>query len=93
MFYVYVLESQPDNSWYIGHTGDLKRRFEEHNNGTGCRTTYLKKNWKLIYYEAYINKADSVGREKFLKGGSGRTYLKKQMRNYLEKNDSPNKKS
>ena len=28
---------------------------------------------------------DAVGREKFLKGGSGRKYLKKQLIHYLNK--------
>jgi predicted GIY-YIG superfamily endonuclease len=28
--------------------------------------------WKLIYYEAYRNQADALGRERYLKSGSGR---------------------
>ncbi|MCK5510084.1 GIY-YIG nuclease family protein [Candidatus Parcubacteria bacterium] len=85
MFYVYLLECQQDKSWYIGYTSDLKRRINDHQRGCGCRTTFLKKNWKLIYYEAYIEKRDAIGREKFLKSGSGRKYLNKQLRNYLLK--------
>lgn len=84
MYYVYLLENQDDKSWYIGYTDDLRARLARHNNGTGARTTRIKKHWKLIYYEAYILKSDALGREKFLKSGSGRTYLKKQIRNYLE---------
>ncbi len=83
MFYVYLLECQEDNSWYIGYTKDLKTRLKDHQNKRGCRTTSMKKDWRLVYYEAYVNKADALGREKFLKGGSGRTYLKKQLKNYL----------
>ena len=83
MFYVYLLECQQDKSWYIGYTSDLKRRINDHQNGYGCRTTAIKKNWKLIYYEAYTEKQDAIGREKFLKSGSGRKYLNKQLRNYL----------
>ncbi len=85
MFYVYLLECQTDKSWYIGYTSNLKRRINDHKNGYGCRTTALKKNWKLIYYEAYIEKRDAIGREKFLKSGSGRKYLNKQLKNYLLK--------
>lgn len=85
MFYAYLLECQGDNSWYIGYTDDLKARVARHNAGTGARTTSLKQNWKLIYYEAYISKTDALGREKFLKSGSGRNYLKKQLKNYLLK--------
>ncbi|HVM73766.1 MAG TPA: GIY-YIG nuclease family protein [Candidatus Paceibacterota bacterium] len=85
MHKVYVLENTKDKTWYIGQTDDLKRRLHQHNTKTGGRTTAMRENgsWKLIYAEAYIDKRDAVGREKFLKGGSGRAYLKKQMRHYL----------
>ncbi len=85
MFYVYILECQQDKSWYIGYTSDLERRIKDHQSGYGCRTTSMKKDWKLIYYEAYLEKQDAIGREKFLKSGSGRKYLNKQLRNYLSK--------
>ncbi|OGH69642.1 MAG: hypothetical protein A2754_04295 [Candidatus Magasanikbacteria bacterium RIFCSPHIGHO2_01_FULL_47_8] len=84
MYFVYLLENRDDHSWYIGFTSNLKRRIVEHNNGTGCITTARKPNWKLIYFECYTNKQDALGREKFLKGGSGRKYLYKQLKHYLE---------
>lgn len=84
MHTVYVLENTNDHSWYIGQTDDLKRRVKQHNSGQGGQTTKRKiGSWKLIYAEAYCNKQDALGREKFLKGGSGRTYLKKQLKHYL----------
>jgi len=84
MHKVYVLEDQNDKSWYIGQTDDLERRLEQHNNGNGGRTTKIKgRVWKLIYAEAYCDKRDAIGRERLLKSGSARTYLKKQMKNYL----------
>jgi putative endonuclease len=85
MFYVYLLECQEDQSWYIGYTSNLQKRIKEHQNGHGCQTTAKKKGWKLIYYEAYINKQDAIGREKFLKSGSGRKYLIKQLKHYLNR--------
>ena len=30
-YFVYFLESEIDNSWYIGYTKDLKKRIDEHN--------------------------------------------------------------
>lgn len=84
MFYVYLLECQDDRSWYIGFTSDLRRRVKEHLEKKGGRTTRLKSNWRLIYYEAYQEREDAVGREKFLKSGSGYRYLKKQMKYYLQ---------
>jgi len=85
MYYVYLLECDNDKSWYIGYTEDLKRRLMEHKSGFGCFTTSKKTNWRLIYYEAYLVKYDALGRERFLKGGSGRNYLKKQLKIYLNR--------
>ena len=42
--------------------------------------------WELlIYYEAYLEEPDARGRERYLKSGSGRQFLKKQLRHYLAK--------
>jgi putative endonuclease len=82
-YYVYVLESEVDNSWYIGYTSDIKKRIEEHNNGKTI-TTNKKKPYKLIYCEAALNKEDAIAREKYLKSGMGRKYLKNRMKNQLE---------
>lgn len=85
MHIVYVLENQNDKSWYVGQTDNLKRRITEHNSSIGGRTTRIKGGpWKLMYAEAYCDKRDALGRERFLKGGSGRKYLDKQLKNYLE---------
>ena len=60
MFYVYLLQCQNDKGWYIGMTSDLKQRIKEHKSGRGGRTTKLKKDWKLIYFEGYLNKQDAL---------------------------------
>jgi len=86
IYFVYLLENHNDRGWYIGFTSDLKKRVLDHNNGKGAKTTKERSNWKLIYFEGYLRKDDALGREKFLKSDSGRKYLKKQLKNYLEKN-------
>ena len=82
MFYVYVLESESSGKWYIGFSSDLRKRVQRHNQ-SGNVSTANRGPWELIYYEAYIDKQDALGREKFLKSGSGWRFLKKQMRHYL----------
>ena len=42
--------------------------------------------WKLIYYEAYTEEADALGRERYLKSGGGRRFLRLQLAHYLKKN-------
>ena len=71
MCYVYVLRSESDLCFYIGFSTDLKRRLSEHERGASFATK-SRGPWKLIYYEAYMEREDAEGREKFLKGGAGR---------------------
>jgi putative endonuclease len=82
MFYVYILQSKKDGDLYTGFTNDLKRRIYEHNAGKNISTSY-RKPLKLIYYEAYLDKEDALGRELFLKSGSGHRFIKKQLTHYL----------
>jgi putative endonuclease len=84
MFYVYVLHSLEDRGFYIGFSTDLRRRMSEHKRGLSFATKY-RGPWKLIYYEAYINRQDAEGRERYLKSGGGRRFLRQQLTHYLGK--------
>jgi putative endonuclease len=84
MFYVYVLQSASDDGFYIGFSTGLRRRIKEHQEGKAFATSY-RGPWKLIYYEAYLEEADALGREEFLKSGGGRRFLKSQLRHHLAK--------
>jgi putative endonuclease len=85
MHYVYVLRSTSDHGLYIGYSGNLRKRFQEHAQGDSFATSH-RRPWKLIYYEAYLERDDALGRERYLKSGSGRKFLKAQLRHYLNKN-------
>ena len=82
MFYVYMLISEKDGNFYTGSTNDLKRRLEEHNNGR-VKSTKNRMPLKLIYYEGCIDETDTRTREKYLKSGMGKKYLKNRLKNYL----------
>ena len=66
MFYTYLLKSKKDRQLYIGSTNDLKRRFQEHNNGM-VSATKSRIPFELIYYEAYKSEKDARNREHNLK--------------------------
>lgn len=83
MFYIYVLFSELDKQLYTGFTDNLKSRFEAHTNGY-VRATKNRRPLKLIYYEAYLKESDARRREKFLKGGNGRSQLKAQLEDIFE---------
>ena len=80
--YVYILKSLKNDSFYIGYTTDLKRRFKQHNNGESQATKPFRP-YKLIFYEAFLNKTDAKNREIYLKSGYGRKTINKLLKNCL----------
>jgi len=75
MFYVYVLKSGVDGRLYKGFTKDLQNRLKQHNSGK-TKSTKGYRPWELVYYEKYDTLDEAIKREKFLKTGIGREFLK-----------------
>ena len=82
MFYTYLLKSEKDSKWYTGSTKDLRKRLKQHNDNQSAYTKN-KGPWKIIYYETCINEKDARSREKYLKTGMGKRYLKNRLRHFL----------
>ncbi len=76
MFFVYAIESLNRNYIYVGITNDLQRRVSEHNDGYN-KTTRPYAPFKLIYYEEFVTRSDARNREKYLKSGIGKEFLRK----------------
>ncbi len=83
--YVYLLESVNYSELYIGYTTNLRKRLIEHNRGLNFSTKPYKP-WKLIHYEAYLNKEDAKRRENYLKTSQGSRLLKRMLKEYFYKN-------
>lgn len=82
MFYTYVLKSKKDCNFYTGYTSNLKLRFKQHENGD-IFSTRSRRPLQLIYYESCLNEEDARAREKYLKSGMGKRYLKNRLKVYL----------
>ncbi|MFA7253718.1 MAG: GIY-YIG nuclease family protein [Patescibacteria group bacterium] len=83
MYYIYVLYSIHYPKRYVGCTGDIQRRLTEHNSGKMSFTKrYMP--WKLIHSEGFETLAEARCREKYLKTGAGRRFLKTISNNYSE---------
>ena len=82
MYYIYVLKSQKSGNLYTGFTNDLRKRFNQHNSNL---STYTKGRgpYELIYYEASKNELDAMARERYLKSGMGKRYLKNRLKRFL----------
>jgi putative endonuclease len=88
-YYVYVLLSVNFDRLYIGSTSDLKKRFEKHNRAVNFSTkAYVP--WRLIFYEAYLNKQDGLRRERYLKTSQGARLLKRMLKEYFYESKSKN---
>ena len=66
--FVYILGSARDDDrrTYVGWTTDLDRRLEQHNSGTGAKST-RGRSWALLYAERYETRHDAMSREWHLK--------------------------
>ena len=79
-YVVYILYSQKYNKTYTGYTSDLVNRIQSHNHFATKGYTYKYRPWKVIYLEFYSSKKDAIARERFLKSGIGRAWLKDTLR-------------
>ena len=75
MYFVYAIKSLERNYIYVGLTDNLKRRFDQHNSGHE-RTTKPYAPFVLIYQVEYKTRTEARAREKYLKSGIGKEYLK-----------------
>ena len=78
MYYVYVIKSGKDNSYYTGSTENIKRRLQEHNRGD-VKYTSSKIPYKLAWYCAFRNRNKALSFEKYLKQGSGFAFTRKRL--------------
>ncbi len=75
-YIVYAISSVHRNYVYIGMTNNLNRRLSEHNKGYN-KTTRPYAPFVLLYSEPVPNRIEARKREKYLKSGVGREFLKK----------------
>jgi putative endonuclease len=75
MFFVYALRSEKDGRIYVGFSSDLVKRLNEHNAGK-TKSTKGFRPWILIYSEEIPTREMARKREKYLKSGAGKEFLK-----------------
>ena len=73
--FVYVIRSQVDGRFYVGMTENLERRLNQHNSGK-TKSTKGYRPWILVHSESYPDRITARKREKYLKSGTGKEYIK-----------------
>lgn len=81
-YFTYVLLSEKDSMFYTGYTHDLHIRLIQHNSGY-VQSTYNRRPLKLIYYEACLSQVDALNRERYLKSGMGKRYIRNRIKNFF----------
>ncbi|MGM0426132.1 MAG: GIY-YIG nuclease family protein [Thermodesulfobacteriota bacterium] len=73
-YYVYILQSEKDGSYYIGSTQSLGDRLDRHNQGRS-RYTKPKRPWKVVYFEEYPDRSSAMKRENGIKNQKRKGYI------------------
>jgi putative endonuclease len=74
-YFIYILQSEKDGSYYVGSTQDLDSRLERHNQGRS-QYTKSKRPWKLMYCEEHPDRSSAVKRENEIKRRKNKEYIK-----------------
>ena len=75
MIFVYAIQSLKDGRIYVGMSENVNKRIEQHNNGLTFSTKGFRP-WNLIYTEVFPDKTEARKKEKYLKSGIGKEFLK-----------------
>jgi putative endonuclease len=80
-FVVYILFSKKHNKTYVGYTTNLIGRFKSHNSLGVKGFTIKYRPWEVVYVDFFYCKADALKKEKYLKTGIGREFIKEIISN------------
>jgi putative endonuclease len=76
MYYVYVIKSLGRSYRYVGITDNTERRISQHQAGRE-KTTRPYRPFKVLFTEVYPYRIEARKREKYLKSGIGKEWIKK----------------
>ena len=75
IYFVYALRSLTRNYIYVGMTDNLERRVHQHNSGLNA-TTRPYAPFVVILTEGFPTRPEARKREKYLKSGVGKGFLR-----------------
>ncbi len=79
MHTVYILYSTKFDKIYIGCTSNLEARFKSHNELGTKGWTIKFRPWVILHTEEFGSKREALDREKQLKGGKGREWIRNEI--------------
>ena len=73
-FYVYILQSQTTNRYYIGQTQNLDERLAYHN-ANYSKSLKHRGPWRIVHSEEFHSRAEAVRRERQIKSWKDRNMI------------------
>ena len=74
-YYTYILQSERDESFYVGYSSDPDSRLSKHNTSNKGYTS-TKKPWRLVFVQSYESKSEAIKREKQIKKWKDRMMIR-----------------
>jgi len=74
---VYILYSESSDVFYKRYTTSLIERFKSHNELATKGYTIKHRPWIVVHLDFFDNDKEAREREKFLKSGAGRKWIRK----------------
>lgn len=81
-YFVYVLLSLKDQMFYTGYTKQLEYRLEQHAAGE-VNSTCKRRPLLHVYSEMCFSQKDALARERYLKSGMGKRYIRNRLKTFL----------
>ncbi|WP_421786767.1 GIY-YIG nuclease family protein [Hyphobacterium sp.] len=78
MHFVYIVQSECGQHFYVGLTRDIQARLAKHNSGSVIHTSEFRL-WELRTHIAFDDRSRAAEFEKYLKSGSGRAFAAKRL--------------
>ena len=76
MYYMYILKSENNKQYYVGHTSNIEDRVIRHNTG---RVTATRQNipWSIFHMEEFADRASALKREYQIKSWKSRRAIER----------------
>ena len=83
-YFLYIIQSEIDDSFYIGTTQNLDDRISRHNQGRS-KYTKQKRPWNLVYTEEHPDRSSTMKKEYALKRRKSREYIESLIESFQKK--------
>ena len=75
IYYVYILQSEVHDRYYVGQTSEILTRFSHHNSAENTSYTRDYQPWTLVGLYIFASRADALWVERYIKNKKSRSFI------------------